>query len=194
MSEEIIQGEIVPHGASRGRPLTFTREIAQEICERIALGESLRSVCRDDAMPEQRTVFRWLDREDEHGEYFRQQYAKARERQADTHADDLNDIADDGSNDWMEQRDKDGDFIGWRVNGEHIARSKLRIDTRKWTASKLRPKKYGDATILRHTDAEGQKIETAETSILELARLTVFLLSKAGQIADKPGVVIEQES
>jgi hypothetical protein len=54
------------------------------------------------------------------------------------------DIADDGSNDWMEKLDKDGKSVGWAVNGEAVQRSKLRVDARKWIASKLKPKKYGD--------------------------------------------------
>ena len=43
-----------------GRPSIRTRAIEERICERIALGESLSSVCRDSAMPAKSTVFRWL--------------------------------------------------------------------------------------------------------------------------------------
>jgi len=96
-------------------------------------------------MPGVRTVFQWLTRHEE----FAQQYAHAREAQADTLADEMLDIADDGSNDWM-LRAKNGS-VGWEENGEAINRSRLRLDTRKWIASKLKPKKYGDK--IDHTHA-----------------------------------------
>ncbi|CAB4121084.1 hypothetical protein UFOVP154_22 [uncultured Caudovirales phage] len=88
------------------------------------------------------TIFKWLNAFPE----FAEQYARAREAQADTLADELTDIADDGSNDWMERKDAEGVIIGWRENGEAVQRSRLRVDTRKWIASKLKPKKYGDKT------------------------------------------------
>jgi hypothetical protein len=58
-------------------------------------------------------------------------------------ADDILEIADDGRNDWMEIISKDGDSVGWRVNGEAVQRSKLRVESRKWLMSKMLPKKYG---------------------------------------------------
>jgi hypothetical protein len=153
----------------------------------------MRSICRDEHMPGRNTVLGWLGMDNEKGEVFRAKYARAREVQADSFVDEMIEIADDGTNDWMEQCDKDGGLIGWRVNGEAIARSKLRIETRRWNAAKLRPKKYGEATILKHADAEGEKMETQETSILELARLTAFLLSKAEKIVDKRAVSSDKE-
>ncbi|AIX74670.1 MAG: DNA packaging protein [Mixta calida] len=123
-----------------GRPSDYTDELAEIICLRLAEGESLRSVCRDDGMPSKQAVLRWLAR----NEKFRAQYVRAKEEGAEAIAEELFDIADDGSNDWMEKLDKDGEPIGWQLNGEHVQRSKLRIDTRKWYLSKILPKKYGD--------------------------------------------------
>lgn len=125
-----------------GRPSKFTQELADEICERISEGESLRRICLSEHMPERRTVFSWLMKPEFEG--FQHQYTRARELQAENFADEMNDIADDGSNDYMENVDDQGAVIGYKLNGEHIQRSKLRIDTRKWIASKLKPKKYGD--------------------------------------------------
>lgn len=126
-----------------GRPSEFTQDIADKICGDLADARSLRSICLADDMPGLTTVFRWL----RENEAFRNQYACAREAQADAIFDEALDIADDGSNDWMERRREDGstDEV---VNHEHIARSKLRIDTRKWMAGKLAPKKYGDKTLV----------------------------------------------
>lgn len=141
--------------AKTGRPSDFTKDIADAICERIADGESLRSICTAEDMPSKSAVFRWLG----NYESFRDQYARAREAQGDTFADDISDIADDGRNDWMEKRNADGEVIGWQENGEAIRRSQLRIDARKWLAAKLRPKKYGDKIELEHGGQVSHRIE-----------------------------------
>jgi len=72
------------------RPLEFNEAVADAICERLADGESLRSICRDDEMPAKSTVFKWLGLIPA----FADQYARARETQADSLADDIVDIAD----------------------------------------------------------------------------------------------------
>lgn len=118
-----------------GRPSGYTNEIADAICERIADGESLRKICLDDDMPSKSMVFRWLHQI----ESFRDQYARAKEEQADTLADDILDIADDNSQD--KYVDEEGKT---RVDNEVVARSRLKVDARKWIASKLKPKVYGD--------------------------------------------------
>lgn len=118
-----------------GRPKSFTEEIAATICDRIAKGESVRTICLDDGMPDARTVYRWL----EDLEPFRQQYARAREAQADYYAEQIIEIADDGANDTYV--DENGNK---RTDQDVVARSRLRVDARKWYASKLAPKKYGD--------------------------------------------------
>lgn len=132
-----------------GRPSDFTQETADIICGRIMSGESVRSICSDADMPDQRTVYRWLAS----NEMFRQQYAHAREIQADTLFDDVLEIADDARNDWMERRGEED--AGWSVNGEHIQRSRLRVDARKWMAAKLAPKKYGDKVTTEVTGPDG---------------------------------------
>lgn len=138
-----------------GRPSSFTQEVADCICERIADGESLRQICRADDMPNKATVFRWLAS----NTLFRNQYAHAREAQAETFADEINDIADDGTNDWMEKNDKDGKSLGYVLNGEAVQRSRLRVDTRKWLASKLYPKKYGDKIETTVQGADGGPVQ-----------------------------------
>ena len=123
-----------------GRPSTYTQELANKICAELAMGISLRSVCRDKDMPCIATVFNWFRTK----EAFLEQYTRAKEESADALVEDMLDIADDSTNDYMEQIDKDGNTEGYKLNGENIQRSKLRVDTRKWAASKLKPKKYGD--------------------------------------------------
>lgn len=134
-----------------GRPSMYTPELAVAICERIASGESLKSVCRDDGMPAHVTVLRWALTIPEFGN----QYKQARDMQAEVLADELLDIADDGRNDWMEKHDQDGAFVGWRENGEAMRRSQLRIETRKWVAAKLLPKRWGEKTVTEVTGPNG---------------------------------------
>lgn len=135
----------------RGRPSKYSEEVADEICLRMSEGESLRSICRDDAMPGKATVMGWLGS----NEAFSDQYARAREAQADHFADEILEISDDGSNDWMERSDKDGESSGWQINGEHIQRSRLRVDSRKWLMARMAPRRYGDKVAMEHTGPEG---------------------------------------
>lgn len=136
----------------------FNHEIADRICERLAEGESLRSICRDDGMPARSEVFKRLAAD----KAFADQYARAREFGIEAMADDLSEISDDGRNDWMERHGERDP--GWVVNGENVQRSKLRVDTRKWMLSKLAPKKYGDKLALEHSGSVGlsERIKRAE--------------------------------
>lgn len=147
-----------------GRPSEYNTEVTDIICERIANGESLRSICDDPALPAQATIFKWLARYPD----FVERYTRARETQADAIFDEILNIADDGRNDWMLKNF--GDEERWVENGEALRRSQLRIDARKWMAGKLRPKKYGEriehevkATIThaQMTDEELEAIATA---------------------------------
>lgn len=148
-----------------GRPSDYTEEIAEIICLRLAEGESLRSVCRDEKLPDKATVLRWIARHDS----FRDQYVRAKAEGAEAIAEEMFDIADDAANDWMERLDAEGQGIGWQLNGDHVRRSQLRIDTRKWYLSKIMPKKYGDKLDVNNTglpmvivkDLSGRKNEPA---------------------------------
>lgn len=157
----------------------YTPELATHVCERLSAGESLRAVCRDESMPSTTTVMKWAAEIPE----FAEQYAKARTLLLQHHAEDLVDIADDGTNDWMERADKDGNCIGWQVNGEHINRSRLRVDTRKWVLSKLLPKVYGERSAVEMTGKDGAPLNPADPTILELGRRVAFTLMKADAAA-----------
>lgn len=150
-----------------GRPSVYSDELATEICARIAAGESLRRICSDDKMPVMSTVMLWLV--DGKHEMFSEQYAEARRIQAETLADELFDIADDGSNDWMEREGKDGE-PGYVLNGEHVQRSRLRLDTRKWYLSKVLPR-FADKQQVEHSgslDVNKMSDDELTAKILEL--------------------------
>lgn len=116
----------------------YTPEIGIEICNQLAEGLSLRTVCTGEGMPDKRTVFNWLRKYPE----FKAAYDIAKQEASDALVEEIQDIADDGRNDYMASLDPDNP--GYKLNGEAINRSRLRVDTRKWIASKMKPKKYGD--------------------------------------------------
>lgn len=136
---------------------TYTRELADEICERLAEGEPLRQICRDDHMPAWRTVYDWISADTD----FAARIARARDAGFDAIAEDIIDIADDGTNDWMEKRDKDGEAIGYQLNGEHVQRSKLRIEARLKLLAKWSPK-YRENTRMELTGANGGPVQLAD--------------------------------
>lgn len=106
-----------------GRPSKYSDEMAEKICEKIANGRSLRSICAEDGMPTTSTVCKWLIENKE----FSEQYARAREKQADYFAEEIIEIADSAE-----------------AESAAVSKAKLQIDARKWAASKIAPKKYGD--------------------------------------------------
>lgn len=121
--------------AKTGRPSDFTPELGDRICALLSEGNSLNAICKREDMPSAVSVYTWLRKD----EAFFNNYVRAREDQADTLADQIVQIADDGSNDTYVT--EAGAEV---VNHDHIARLRLRVEARKWVAAKLKPKKYGD--------------------------------------------------
>lgn len=130
-----------------GRPSDYTDELAQEICERIAQGESLKHITDGEDMPSRVTVHSWLLDGKHKG--FLNNYEAAREMQADVYADEMDDIAHNEKIDTQ--------------------RARLIIDTRKWTSSKLKPKKYGDRLDLSGETTVTHKYEDMTDEQLEAA-------------------------
>ena len=95
-----------------GRPTKYTQELADKICEELSMGNSIRTVCAPTEMPSPKTFYSWLRRYPE----FLKQYEVAKQESTDAMAEDLLDIADDGTNDYMERQDKDGVGQGWVIN------------------------------------------------------------------------------
>ncbi len=130
----------------------FSRELFDDICEQISDGKSLREICSGVGMPNKATVFRWLAADPELSD----QYARAREEQADVLFDECLAIADQ----YESATEKLGDGT------DHIQRAKLRIDTRKWMAGKLRPKKYGEKIDVT---SGGERVQFPSEIILRAA-------------------------
>lgn len=138
------------------RPADFSDELADHICERISDGKSLREICAAEDMPNRSTVFRWLAHGDRTA--FRDQYARAREAQADALADEIVSIADQPL---IATTTVDKEVVCDKVlqptsetrTSDAVERSRLMVDARKWVASKLAPKKYGNK--LEHSGSIG---------------------------------------
>lgn len=131
----------------------YTEELAHQIVERMIDGESIRSICASPGMPSRVTVLKWVA--DDH-EGFGKLYSAAYEARAHVMVEDAIEIADDARNDWMRRNAPDDE--GWQFNGENVQRSRLRVDTRKWSAGKLHPRQYGDRNVTELTGPNGGPI------------------------------------
>jgi hypothetical protein len=134
---------------ARGRPTEYDEAIADKLCEAIIEGAALYRVCEKPGFPGERTVYQWLEKHPE----FAQQYARARELQQDRAADEIIEIAD---------------------NELDPNKARIRVDARKWRASKLAPKKYGDRVDMNLSGT----LQTTPQEAID-ARITE-LLGKAG--------------
>src|SRR5579863_8557302 len=126
-----------------------------EILARLASGESLRQIAKTPGMPAESSVRYWVGDDPD----FAAQYARARNSGLDAIAEEIQEIADDATNDFMTRVSETG--VNKVLDAEHVNRSRLRIDARKWLLSKLRPDKYGDDQRIQLTGAGGGPIEIA---------------------------------
>jgi hypothetical protein len=124
-----------PAARKNGRPSGFTPELADKLCEQIASGKSNREACKTLSITNS-AMYSWLQKNRE----FQEQYAHAREMQADLLFGEIIAIADE-----LEiEATYRGGTVKLDVSAAAVARARLRIDARKWMAAKLAPKKYGD--------------------------------------------------
>lgn len=119
---------------SKSRPTKPTPELTAGILGRLAQGESLRSICKDETNPTIGMFYRWIVDDAE----LAQHYARACEERAETYADEIAEIADDETIPADSRR--------------------IRIDARKWIACKLKPRKFGDLVKTEHSGPNGGDI------------------------------------
>lgn len=134
--------------------LAYSEKVAGEILDRMAAGESLTQICRDDVMPNRHTVLRWQDGERGAPDDFGARYAQAYQDRADFYFDQVTDIADGAA----KAAELEADIAGRDVRPEHRAKierrayneeiqaRRLRIDSRKWALGRMNRTKYGDRT------------------------------------------------
>lgn len=134
--------------------MAYSQEVADRVCERLTAGDSLRKACADG--PDPSTILRWVEQNDA----FAQQYARARAAGYALLADELVEIADDSTNDTFVD-----DNGNQRTNQEVVARSRLRVDTRKWMLSKMLPKVFGEKTSVEVGGTV--RVENVEWTVIE---------------------------
>ena len=124
----------------------YASEVAEEICKRIATGESLNEICKAEGMPCADTVTAWAV-DDIEG--FFGKYTRAKQMRCFHYADEIIEIADDSTRDYrtVKQGGRDVEV----PDKEHIQRSTLRVDTRKWLMVKYLPRVFGDKIDLNHS-------------------------------------------
>lgn len=132
--------------AARGRKCTYTNVAAEEICRRLAMGESLLAICRDEKMPPESTVRQWVI-DDRNG--FAATYARARDLGLDHLAEEIVEIA---NTPMIGTRTETTDDKVKVVETDMIEHRRLQVDARKWYLSKLAPKRYGDMTKVEFED------------------------------------------
>jgi hypothetical protein len=129
-------------------PIPFDEAIADAICDAIATqAKGLGQIIQDlDLALSPSLIYKWLQQ----NELFRERYARARADQAQVMADEIMQIAD--STQLGEIVTTKGDGTIETKRADMIEHRKLRIDSRKWLASKLLPKVYGDKIEVKQTD------------------------------------------
>lgn len=149
--------------AKVGRPTRYNKTLARDICDLIMEGYSVREIAEKEEMPALRTIMKWLGDEDK--TEFMQQYTRACKTRSLLQLEDIQAIADDGRNDWMERNGYDVE------NREVTGRSKLRVEARFRIHDLMYPKKYKD-------DSEG---------IEPLPRIQVELINKSDKDGSESG-------
>jgi hypothetical protein len=155
----------------RGRPSSYRPETGEAICLRLAEGESLNHICKDEGMPDMTTVMRWLKAHDD----FRQSYAHAREVQATRWADEIVALSDAA------------------MGNEDTQARRLQVDSRKWIVAKMLPKVYGDRTVTELTgkiDMTHQRKEDEHAFFDALRTSSDEDLEMLGAILEKVGVKV----
>jgi hypothetical protein len=156
----------------------YTPELAEDICEKLATGRSLRDICSEAGMPAESTVRLWAA-DDRDG--FAARYARAREAGYAVMAEEILEISDDATNDFMKRKLADGVEVE-TFNTEHVQRSRLRVDTRKWLLAKMLPKTYGDKLELGgEVGVKAVPDEQLESRLADLLRKAGTAVSAGGE-------------
>lgn len=149
-----------------------SEETIKAVLDALEQGETLSAICRRYGMPSRPTWFRWMDAD----EPLRNRYAHARERLLDVMAEDILEISDDAAGDVVETED------GIKVQHEVVNRARLRVDSRKWLLSKLRPTVYGDAVAAVPPPAE----DASDRRLSRIAELLAIALAKPDSVPAAP--------
>lgn len=175
--------EMPEHLREKPKRISCTPQIFDYVLHQLATGRTMRSICREPDMPAASTV---MDYVMACGPADRERYTRARNHSIESLADEILDLADDATGDFVDRETRDG-RTERVLNIENVHRSRLRVEARKWLIGKLKPEKYGDKTQL---DVRANiQISPADTiSILELARRKQFIDQRVIDVAAEQGM------
>jgi hypothetical protein len=159
-----------PKRSAPRRPVRYTEEIGDAICEALARGERLKAICSNTAMPAASTVRKWV-LDPEHPLTAR--YDQARKIGIFEIVDQCLELADNTKDDFLPGRTADGRKV---ADEKAISRVKLQIETRRWYASKALPGIFGDRVEMTGKDGGPIAIEAKGLSDLEASRRMVLML------------------
>jgi hypothetical protein len=168
-------------------PVVISEEVLNEICLRTSEGTSLRQLGRQKDMPSLHAIRKRLVEDSE----FAKRYALAREGMYQTWAEEILEISDDGTTDYVTKVGRNGHEYE-AVDQEHIQRSRLRVDSRKWLLSKLMPKQYGDRVEHEHGGEVQHTVDI--TALSEREKMRRFALFMLEDRAAGKGATIEGEA
>jgi len=142
-----------------GRPRKYTPKLANKVCALLAEGMSMRKVAEQKGMPSKSSMFGWLAENDE----FLDQYTRAKQEAADSLVEEMLEIADDEATtdliiDDVPVLDPETGKPYKILTSAGVQHARLRVETRKWISSKLKPKKYGDKVEQTHVGADGKDL------------------------------------
>jgi predicted secreted protein len=155
------------------RPTKRTPAVEKRIIDGLCDGTPLRELCRQEGMPNWRTVYDWISADPD----FAARIAHARDLGYDAIAEDILDIADDGTNDYVQRKRQGGD-TELVLDTDHVQRSKLRIETRLKLLAKWNPKKYGDKQTVDVGNKDGETLKV-ESNAAEIASQVAAALRDA---------------
>lgn len=135
----------------RGALTTYTKAKADEICRRMALGETSEQICKTEGMPTPATLWNWRQAHPD----FLEAYARAREDQMHAWSEQIVTLIDDAEADWTvdtKRSNKDVLSVEGDVEGRvvlkykrlHLERAKAMVEVRKWLMAKIVPAVFGD--------------------------------------------------
>lgn len=143
------------------RPTRYTDKLATAICERLGNGETATAICRDKTMPTWATLKRW-ERENED---FAKAYEIARRQCVEYHTDEIMEIADNATNDYMDRIRRDGSTYR-AFDRESFERSRLRVNSRQWHATKILRGVYGEKSEVDVRTPDGVNVKVEERNAL----------------------------
>ena len=144
-----------PTATKRARPVKYSDKLGTAILDRLAAGESLRAICRDEGMPAFQTVLVWVNRDDD----FAKRYAVATDCRAQMLCDEMLEIADKTL---PGVRVKNGPDGRETVISDQVERAKLQVHARQWTLARMAPKRFGNRVLNEITGADGGPVEVAQ--------------------------------